>query len=195
MNIRCWIKKILGATPDKQQRSTSSLYAKAMADLKGDVIIAELENGSYIVDELFMQVFGHPAPTHGHHIVTFCRLDDGSYRVANYLNYWIKNGACYVGGAVTDRDLIKNKISKKLLVKISQYGGLYPLSVMHLLEHQLGPTSAIFGHTSVPRALEVILELGFVATDEPYLYVKWAPCVSERNKKSFLVQAKEIGDF
>lgn len=195
MNFRCWIKKLLGTAPEKKGNSAPSTYAKAMADLQGDVIMAELENGSYIVDELFMRVFGHPAPTHGHHIVTFCRLDDGSYRVANYLNYWVKDGACYIGGAVTDKDLIKNKINKNLLTKIGEHGGLYPLSIMYMIEHHLGTVSAIFGHTSVSRALEVILGLGFIATGEPYLYVKWAPYVSKRNKKSLLAQAIEIGAF
>lgn len=195
MNFICWIKKLLGGTPEKEGSTALSSYAKAMADLQGDVIMAELENGSHIVDELFIRVFGHPAPTHGHHIVTFCRLDDGSYRVANYLNYWVKDDACYIGGAVTDRDLIKNKINKNLLEKIGEYGGLYPLSIMYMIEHHLAEVSAIFGHTSVPRALEVILGLGFVATEEPYLYVKWAPCVSKRNKNSLLAQAIEIGAF
>lgn len=170
-------------------------YASVMQALQGDVVVTELDNGCCIVDDLFRRTFGHPAPTHGQHLVTFCKVQDGSYRVANYLNYWLKEDACYIGGAITDKEVLVNGISKTLLENITAQGGLSKLSIMYAVESQLKQVSAVFGHTEVPRSLQVILEIGFVETTEPALYVKWAPEVSKQRKDELLAQAIAIGAF
>lgn len=180
-----------------RQHSTTAVdnFTGIMQVFQGDVIVTELSNGCYIVDDLFKQTFGHPAPTHGNHVVVFCKVQDGSYRVANYLNYWVKDDACYIGGAITDKQVLKSSISTTLLETITAQGGLSKLSIMYTVENQLKQVSAIFGHTEVPRSLQVILELGFVATPEQALYVKWAPEVSEQHKNKLVTQAIAIGPF
>lgn len=170
-------------------------YAGTISTFRGDVVVTELSDGNHIVNNLFMQTFGHPAPSHGQHVLTFCKTQDGSYRVANYLNYWTKDDACYIGGAITDKHLLKNHINKHLLKAITASGGLSKLSIMYVVESQLKHVSAVFGHTEVPRSLQIILEIGFIATQEPSLYVKWAPNVSDINKNKLTAQAIAIGPF
>lgn len=195
MSTRIFIDRLKALCSRKHPAQKNNDYASVMRALNGDVIVTELSNGCCIVDDLFKQTFGHPAPTHGQHVVIFCKVPDGSYRVANYLNYWLKDDACYIGGAITDKNILKNSISKTLLEKITEQGGLSKLSIMYAVESQLQHISAVFGHTEVPRSLQVILDIGFVATAEPALYVKWAPNVSNQRKDELIAQAVAIGSF
>lgn len=195
MSTRILIDRLKVLISRKHAAQKNNDYASVMRTLNGDVIVTELSNGCCIVDDLFIKTFGHPAPTHGQHVVTFCKVLDGSYRVVNYLNYWVKDDACYIGGAITDKNILKNSISTPLLESITAQGGLSKLSIMYTVENQLRHISAVFGHTEVPRSLQVILEIGFVATTEPALYVKWAPGVSEQRKDELVAQAVAIGPF
>ena len=195
VSITTFIDHLKTVFPLKQVPNKITDYANVMRALSSDVVVTELSKGHCIVDELFIQTFGHCAPTHGQHVVVFCRIQDGSYRVANYLNYWVKDDACYIGGAITDKNILKKNISKALLEKITAQGGLSKLSIMYAVESQLKQVSAVFGYTEVPRSLQVILDIGFVATAEPALYVKWAPEVSQQRKDELLAQAIAIGAF
>lgn len=170
-------------------------YAAMLENLQGQIIVTEIYNGADVVDELFERVFGHPAPRHGIHVVTLCRMSDGSYRVANYLNYWFKEGACYIGGLVTDTAVVKHGISTALRKEIRQQGGFAKIAIMHVLDRHRDTAQAFFGHTSVPQVLKIIDTLGFVGTDQECLYVKWAEQVSERHKHELLAQARHVGAF
>jgi hypothetical protein len=170
-------------------------YAAALQSLKGNVIVTEVSNGSDVVDELFYKVFGHSAPRHGNHVVTFCRMDDGSYRVANYLNYWIQGNACYIGGVITDKDLIRHHVSKELRAAIRQQGGFAKIAIMYVLDHNFDEVKVFFGHTSIPIILKIIAGLGFKSTDQEYLYAKWKPDMTVRQREKLLAQARKVGPF
>ncbi|HUH58044.1 MAG TPA: hypothetical protein VL020_05980 [Pseudomonadales bacterium] len=194
MNLKRLVEKIKKQCLKRsvQQRSD---YATALENLKGNVIVTEVSNGSEVIDELFYKVFGHPAPRHGTQVVTFCRMNDGSYRVANYVNFWIREGACYIGGLVTDKDLFKHQVSKELQLAIREQGGLGKIAMMYVLERNSDKVDVFFGHTSIPRAIEIIDDLGFKNTEQEYLYAKWKPATSARQQKKLLAQAAKVGAF
>lgn len=177
------------------QQVHDNAYAAMLENLQGQVIVTEIYNGADVVDELFERVFGHPAPRHGIHVVTLCRMSDGSYRLANYLNYWLQDGACYIGGLVTDTEVVKNGISKALRQAIRQQGGFAKIAIMHVLDRNSTMVKAFFGHTSVARVLQIIYELGFIDTEQECLYVKWTPHVAKHQKQALLALARKVGAF
>lgn len=170
-------------------------YSAVLENLKQDIIITELANGSDVVDELFYKVFGHPAPRHGTHVVTFCRMSDGSYRVANYLNYWIQGDACYIGGVITDKDLVRHQVSKELRSAIRLQGGFAKIAIMYVLDQNIDKVKVFFGHTAIPIIVKIIDDLGFKSTDQDYLYAKWAPDMTARKQKKLLAEAAKVGAF
>ena len=199
MTIKILLKKFkhfFSVTQTAQPHSVSS-YATMLAELQGQIIVTEIYNGADVVDELFQRVFGHSAPRHGIHVVTLCRMSDGSYRLANYLNYWLKDGACYIGGLVTDTAVVRHGISQTLRHAIRQQGGFAKIAIMHVLDtyRQCDEVQVIFGHTSVAQVLKIFAELGFIGTDQACLYAKWAPSVSAQQQKTLLTQARQVGAF
>lgn len=178
-----------------QRKHEKNEYANVLKAFKGNLIVTEILNGSDVVDELFLQVFGHPAPKHGFHVVTFCRMSDGSYRVANYLNYWIKGDACYIGGVITDKDLVRHHVSKELRKTIRQQGGFAKMAIIYVLDHNIDKVKVFFGHTAIPVILRIIDDLGFKSTDQDYLYAKWAPGVTAAQQRKLLAEAAKVGAF
>lgn len=197
MTVNMFFKKLkhFFATRAATHQIDYNAYSAMLENLHGQVIVTEICNGADVVDELFQQVFGHSVPRHGIHVVTLCRMSDGSYRLANYLNYWFQEGACYIGGLVTDTNVIKHGISKALRQAIRQQGGFAKIAIMHVLDRNRDTVKAFFGHTSVARVLQIIYELGFIDTDQECLYVKWATNVTKQQKKALLAQASKIGAF
>lgn len=189
------IDKIKKMMLSKYAIEKDNSYFEVINGLKDGVFVTEIENGIHIIDNIFMQVFGSLPPTHGNHVVTFCKMQDGSYRFANYLNYWIKDKCCYVGGAITDKDLMKTKVSSELRESINSHGGLAKIALMYVMDRTANNVDAVFVHSSVPRALEIILNFGFISTSEDFLYVKWSPGVTESIKKKLLLKAIKVGSF
>lgn len=195
MNVMAFLKKLQRLFTVPPVVRGYSDYTAALESLQGEVIVTEVPNGSDVVDGLFNKVFGHPAPRHGTHVLTFCRMGDGSYRVANYLNYWLKDGACYIGGVITDTDLIRHQLSKELRAAIRQQGGFAKIAIMYVLDRHCASAQVFFGHTSIPIILKIIDGLGFKSTEQDYLYAKWAPGVTVRQQKKLLAQARAVGAF
>jgi hypothetical protein len=195
MGFKCFIQNVFKKMFFQRKHEKNNEYSDVLTVFKGDLIVTEILNGSDVVDELFLQVFGHPAPRHGIHVVTFCRMSDGSYRVANYLNYWIKGDACYIGGVITDKDLVRHQVSKELRSTIRQQGGFAKIAIMYVLDHNIDKVKVYFGHTAIPVILRIIDGLGFKSTDQDYLYAKWAPGVTAAQQRKLLAEAAKVGAF
>lgn len=195
MNVMTFLRKLQRMFLTQTVQHERGDYAATLENLQGNVIVTEVSNGSDVVDELFYKVFGHSAPRHGTHVLTFCRMSDGSYRVANYLNYWLQDDACYIGGVITDTDLIRHQVSKELRAAIRQQGGFAKIAIMYVLDRHVGTVKVFFGHTSIPIILKIIDGLGFKKTDQEHLYAKWAADATARQQKKLLAQASKVGAF
>jgi hypothetical protein len=69
MGFKCFIQNVFKKMFFQRKHEKNNEYSDVLTVFKGDLIVTEILNGSDVVDELFLQVFGHPAPRHDKDLV------------------------------------------------------------------------------------------------------------------------------
>lgn len=170
-----------------------SYYLAIPEQLREFISIAEIENPTPVIQDLFLRKFGDEPPTFGHHIVAFY-VAGPSRTPISYLHLWTRNRLGYVGGGCTDGRVFK-ELTELQKNAISAEGGLLRQTLLYCFARHENELDAFFGHCGNARAKEVDLAAGFLETHEEKLLVRWNAELPEHKKHALINEAISIGDF
>lgn len=152
------------------------------------ILVEEVENGPAFASELFQRKYRLPVPKFPHHVVAFCRNDDGSCVPACYAHSTDCGDLILGGGACSD-DRVLRRMSADQRAAIRAAGGLYLHTLKWSLNH-FGPgVRAIFSYCGDALAERVDLAVGFEQTEHPNLLVYWTREVDEKRRRQLIAKA------
>ena len=67
-----------------------------------NILITEVEDSPFFIDELFQQKFGDSAPTYGYSVICFYKHNWNQFVPVCYANFLPHEGVILIGGAMTD---------------------------------------------------------------------------------------------
>lgn len=166
-----------------------------MSDRFEDFIrISEVDDGEFFAGDLFRRKFGSAPPAFRHHLVAFCRGDDGLLRTAGYLHLMPFGDTILVGGGCTDGNVLRT-LSPARSEAVNAAGGI----LFHLLRHAFANygdrCEAFLGYCGDARAEEVDLRAGFVKTQHPHLLVHFHKPLHEVMQRALIAKGAAIGAF
>jgi hypothetical protein len=156
--------------------------------------ITEVAEARFLVNRLFQSKFGGEAPDFGRHFVAFYYGADGSLHVAGYSHMWMHQG-CYLSGGSCSDGFILRSMNTGELAAVKAEGGVWAMVLRYAFATLDDHCEAYFGHCGNPRAREVALSTGFVATHTPYHIARWHRELSEARKAELLDEIIKIGLF
>jgi hypothetical protein len=156
------------------------------------ITIAEIEDPTPVIQDLFLRKFGDEPPTFGHHIVAFY-VAGPSRTPISYLHLWTRNRLGYVGEDARMEEYSSN--SQNCRKSNIRRGGLLRQTLLYCFTRHENELDAFFGHCGNARAKEVDLAAGFLETSEEKLLVRWNVELPEHKKHALINEAISIGDF
>jgi len=159
-----------------------------------DVLITEVVDGPFFVDDLFRRKFGHPAPEYGRHLVCFYRQSSDCHIPLCYVHYSPYEGVLLVGGGMTDGRVFQH-MPAQLSQNISDSGGIFYYVLMFGWTHFAEDCEAFFGYAGDPRAYEVDIAAGFEPTQHQYLIAHFHIAITEERKEALISKIHAIGTF
>jgi hypothetical protein len=134
------------------------------------VVITEVDDGPAIANELFQHRFAQQLVSFGRHYFAFYKGQPPCLEPLGYLHVTECGDIGLVGGGCTD-DRLLSRIPAQHASAIREHGG----TLLHLLQYIFHPSrarlAAYYGVCGNPRALEVILKVGFKPTAHDQLLV------------------------
>ncbi len=163
------------------------------SDLDNLVAVSEVPDGQPLADPIFQRKYRASAPSHGHHVLVFCRVE-GDWVPASYINYLPHHGAMLVGGACTDGRVLA-RLPAEDQDRIRAVGGLM-LQAVRYSEQRFEPRSiATFGHCGDVRSWSVLQRCGYVRLDDPHLIVRWNREPGRWRRARLLKSIEALGPF
>lgn len=156
--------------------------------------VTEVDQGPAFADALFQRNYRVPAPDFPHHVVAFCRGDDGSFRPASYVHFTDCADIFLAGGAATDGDLLRSLDAPRRQA-LQEYGGLMLATLRYGFERWGPQCEAIFTCCGDARALQTTPKLGFIETGVEYLLVHWTREPTPRRRRELIAKAKSFMPF
>src|SRR5690606_24072082 len=161
--------------------------------LRERLLITEIAQGAFVVEEMFRRKFGDPPPRHPHHVVALVRSAAGAFVPIGYTHFHRVGDICLVGGMSTDgRAFAHLDDAARALVRDA--GGLAGFLLHYGFAH-FGWASAFFGHVGDARARAVDLRAGFRDSGHPYLMVYSPRPLVAQSRQRLIAQAHAIGPF
>lgn len=164
------------------------------ADGRAFLTITEVAEGPFFVNDLFRRKFGSDGPDIPRHFIAFYKDSAGALHVAGFSHMMRFNRVYLSGGSCSDGNVLKMMSAEELdLVKAG--GGIWAMILQHCWRRLDAECDAYFGHCGDPRAREVALANGFVATHTPVHIVRWHKSLPEAEKQALLDSVIAIGLF
>lgn len=162
-------------------------------DLDNLVTVSEVSDGQPLAEPIFQRKYRANAPSHGHHVLVFCRVQ-GDWVPASYINYLPHHGAMLVGGACTDGRVL-TRLPLDDQNRIRSAGGLM-LQAVRYSERQFESSSiATFGHCGDARSWSVLERCGYVRLNDPHLIVRWNREPGRWRRARLIGSVKALGPF
>lgn len=156
--------------------------------------VVEVSDGNFFCGELFQRKFGHPVPDWGRHLVAFYTAGEREFSPLSYLHFWARDRAGYIGGGCTDGNVVRGMLPEHRSA-FNESGGALFHTLSYAFTHFDSEVDAFFGLAENPRAREVDLAAGFVATGVGNLLIKEATALEPEYRAQLMQQAVEVGVF
>jgi len=159
-----------------------------------NILITEVEDSPFFVDELFQQKFGDSAPVYGYSVICFYRNSWNHFIPVCYANFLPHEGVILIGGAMTDGRAF-GFMPEDLSGKIKESGGIYYHLLKFAFDRYKDQCEAYFGYAGNERAYEVEMQAGSEPTKHQHLIAHFhKPLTAER--RSYLIEmVHSIGVF
>lgn len=164
------------------------------AQFEDFIRISEVDDGAFFAGDLFRRKFGSAPPAQKHHLVAFCRGEDGGVRAAGYLHLMPFGDTILVGGGCTDGAVLR-ALSAENQARVRASGGLLFHLLRHAFDHYGDRCEAFLGYCGDARAEEVDLQAGFVKTEHPRLLVHFHKPLHPVMQRALIAKGAAIGPF
>ncbi len=164
-----------GATPPSAlSRAAAELAA---ADAHGVAIVRGVDDVSFLVGDLFREVFGGPPPAEPLHYVAARRLGPGRFEVAGYYHVTYRREYALVGGLCVAPAYRGRGIGERL----ERIAFTDPRGV-----------KAFFAYVGDPRRAR---RVGFRDTGREHLLVAWVEDVPDEERERIVAEVAALGPF
>ena len=164
------------------------------AALRDFLVITEVDNGGFLIGDLFRRKFGGDPPEVPHHLVALYRDRAGALHVAGY-SHMRPHGDVYLsGGSCTDGNVIARMETQQREYLYAAGGALY-LILKYAFRRYSDRCEAFFGHCGNARALDVTRAAGFVPTTHQHLIVHWHKPLVESRRAALVERVNALGPF
>lgn len=167
---------------------------KSLSQPFENLLITEVGDGPFFVDDLFRRKFGDPAPDYGIPVICFYRNQWDHFLPVCYVNFLPFDEVILVGGGMTDGKAFGH-MTDDLPERIRESGGLLYHVLKFGFDHLKDRCEAFFGHAGDQRAYEVDMQAGFEPTRYEHLIAHFHKPLTLERKKALIEKINAIGDF
>ena len=154
----------------------------------------EVSAARFFINDLFQRKFQSDAPAFGHHWVSFYKGDDGACWPVTYVHASIYGPMILLGGAMTDREGLK-QMKKEHREAIVDAGGCYYTALRHLFVNMADQCEAYMGLIADPRSLSVSCAAGFAPTGDEKLFAYFHRPTTPQRREELIRAALAFGEF
>jgi hypothetical protein len=158
------------------------------------IVICEVSDGPFFINDLFQRKFGSAAPGYGRSVIAFYRDADGVIWPLCYTNFLKHDEVILVGGAMTDGNVFR-RMPSGLAEEIRTAGGIYLHLLKYAFDRMKDDCVAFFGHAGDPRAYEVDLQAGFEPTSHRHLIAYFHKPLPTDIRRKLIEKIHAIGPF
>ena len=156
--------------------------------------ITEVDDGAFLIGDLFRRKFAANAPDVPRHLVAWYRDADGAHHVAGY-SHMRPFGDIYLSGGSCSDGRVVARMRHEEREAIYAAGGTWYLILKYAFRNFADDCDAFFGHCGDRRALEVAQAAGFQLTEHQHLIVHWHKRLHPVVQRALTAKAHALGPF
>ena len=118
---------------------------------------------------------------------------DGTAECVGFCN-WIKYKDVYLEGGLSVQKNFYRRLAKPDFAECSARGGIAQI-MMETAATQLTDCAAWFGYVGDSKSMQVVLRVGYMRTDHPYLIAKWMRTMPASEMQGWIDEITRIGPF
>ncbi len=182
---------IAGTTPNSHLANDEHQAPPALESI---LHVAEVDNASFFVSDLFRRKFAGATPDTPRHFVAFYRSEAQALIPIGYVHHspWEN---CYMCGGLVIDDRIYRRLPAHHRRAIRERGGIAEYLLTESFKRVKPGSIAIWGHVGNKQAEEVDLRVGFEHTDDPYVMVIWNQDLPDHEKAAWVRRVVALGGF
>lgn len=125
--------------------------------------------------------------------VALYRWPDGREECVGFAN-WIKFRNAYLGGALCVKRNFYRRLPREHFAECNRRGGIAQM-IMEFGDRILTDCDGWFAYCGDTKSLRVNARVGFVATEYPYILVKWVKPPDESVRRALIDEVAALGPF
>ncbi len=133
------------------------------------------------------------APTDWRQYVAIYSWPDGREECVGFCN-WIRYKDVYLEGGLAAKRNFYRRLDREHFAACRVRGGVAQI-VMEHAAMELNDCAAWFGYCGDAMSMQVVLRVGYVRTEHPFLIVKWMREVSASEQRQWIEEITRIGPF
>jgi hypothetical protein len=118
---------------------------------------------------------------------------DGTEECVGFCNF-IRYKETYLEGGLAVQKNFYRRLSKQHFARCAERGGVAQI-MMETAASQLTDCAAWFGYVGDAKSMRVVLRVGYVRCEHPYLIVKWMRSLSAKQQLAWIDDVTRIGPF